>query len=68
MSATNYDPLLTVAEAARILGYTVQHVRVLIRTGKLKAKKLGRDWALREADVRNYMDQRSLASESRSRD
>ncbi len=36
--------LLTVRQAASLLGNTVQHVRLLIRTGQLKATKVGRDW------------------------
>jgi excisionase family DNA binding protein len=44
------DDLITVGQAARILGNTVQHVRLLARTGQLRANKVGRDWIIdREA-------------------
>jgi excisionase family DNA binding protein len=36
--------LITVRQAAELLGNTVQHVRLLIRTGQLTANKVGRDW------------------------
>src|SRR3972149_10600262 len=38
--------LLTVRQAAELLGNTVQHVRLLARTGQLKASKVGRDWIM----------------------
>lgn len=42
--------LLTAPQAAKELGYSLQHTRLLIRQGYLKASKLGRDWVIeREA-------------------
>jgi len=41
---TTDSELITVRQAAVLLGNTVQHVRLLIRTGQLKATKVGRDW------------------------
>lgn len=38
--------LLTIRQAAELLGNTVQHVRLLARTGQLKASKVGRDWII----------------------
>ena len=38
--------LLTVRQASELLGNTVQHIRLLARTGQLKASKLGRDWIM----------------------
>ncbi len=38
--------LLTVRQAAELLGNTVQHIRLLARTGQLKASKVGRDWIM----------------------
>ncbi len=57
--AVNNDRFLTVGEASRLLGYTPQHTRLLLRTGKLRGSKIGRDWAVREADVRAYSAGRS---------
>ena len=33
-------------EAAGILGLSQDHVRLLARTGVIKAKKVGRDWVV----------------------
>jgi len=41
----------TVSQAASLLGYSVQHTRLLIRTGKLKAIKLGRDWLIPKQEL-----------------
>lgn len=43
--------VITCEEAARLLGYTVQHVRRLVRDGKLQGVKLGRDWVLSRDSV-----------------
>jgi excisionase family DNA binding protein len=40
------DELLTAGAASKVLGYTVQHTRLLIRKNRLPARKLGRDWVI----------------------
>jgi excisionase family DNA binding protein len=35
---------LTTADAAKRLGYTIQHTRRLIISGKISAIRMGRDW------------------------
>jgi len=48
--------LMTVSQAANILGYSVQHTRLLIRRKKLRALKLGRDWTISREDLTQYME------------
>ena len=43
---------ITVADAAKELGYTVQHIRTLLRTDKLQGNKIGRDWLVSRESVR----------------
>lgn len=50
--------LLTSIEAAQQLGYTVQHVRRLIRQGILHGQKLGRDWIVDEQSVADMVERR----------
>ncbi len=45
---------LTTAEAARRLGFTVQHTRRLVRNGVIEGRKLGRDWLVSESSVEGY--------------
>ena len=44
-------------EAAEKLGLSPDHVKLLARTGKIKAKKLGRDWLILDL---NYQRKRKL--------
>lgn len=46
--------LLTVAEAADLLGHTVQHTRLLIRRRKLLGYKIGRDWMISRQAVDDF--------------
>ena len=45
--------LLTTAQAATRLGITPGRVRVLIRSGRLPAEKVGRDWVIDETDLQS---------------
>ena len=44
--------LLTVAKVSQLLGYSVQHVRLLIRQQKIPGKKIGRDWLVDASDIK----------------
>jgi len=45
----------SLAEAAEILGLNKEHLRVrVIKTGKLKAMKTGRDYRISRADLQAY--------------
>ena len=46
--------VLTLAEAADRLGIQAGTLRVQIAKGKLKAKKMGRDWFVSEREVTRY--------------
>lgn len=49
-SRNNY---LTSRDASAILGVTHDHVRKLIRTGKIKAEKLGHNWIIPRRSLEN---------------
>lgn len=46
--------MLTLTEAAARLGLAATTLRVQIRNGKLKARKVGRDWTVSEREVERY--------------
>ena len=46
--------MLTLAEAAERLGLHPDVLRRQIHRGKLKAKKMGRDWFVSEREVERY--------------
>gem|GEM_PF-3436541 len=50
-STTALADYISTLAAAQALGYTLQHTRLLIRQGKLKAEKLGRDWLVSRRSV-----------------
>lgn len=46
--------VLTLQEAAASLGVAASTLRVQIRNGKLRAKKVGRDWTVTPKEVERY--------------
>ena len=65
MAARSY---LSTEEAAEILGYTRQHVRVLIREGRLHGDRIGKNWLVSYSSVQEYVAQKrnlSLFGDSR---
>ncbi len=46
---------ITVDAAARILGVVPDHVRLLIRRGRIQAKRFSTVWLVDEASVRKYL-------------
>jgi excisionase family DNA binding protein len=49
----DYDDLLTTKEAGQIKGWSDRYVAMLIREGRLKAKKKGGIWLIRRKDLDN---------------
>lgn len=47
-------PLMTLRSASERLGITPDTLRAQIRRGRLRAKKLGRDWLVERAEVDRY--------------
>lgn len=62
-SMTSEADLLTVPEATKYLGHTVQHTRLLIRQGKLTGYKIGRDWMVPRSAIADYNMRRSGQTE-----
>lgn len=50
--------LLTTIEAGRKLGITYQRVIALIKAGRLPANKMGRDWIIKEKDLKLVADRK----------
>ena len=49
---------MTLNEAAAILGVTAATLRQQIGRGRIKARKVGRDWSVTAAEVRRYDETR----------
>jgi excisionase family DNA binding protein len=52
--------LLSASEAASRLGCTPQHLRLLLRTGKLRGIRVGKAWAVVEDDLREFQASRMV--------
>jgi excisionase family DNA binding protein len=60
------DDWLSLREAAVKSGLSASHLRLLARTGRLRATKFGRDWFTTEAAVAAYLaDQHLRAKDPR---
>ena len=55
MSMTPLGDWLTTQEAAEMAGYTLAHVRLLIRRGEVKGQKWGRDWQVSHESLLLYL-------------
>ena len=49
-------PLLTPADAARILNATEQHIGNLLRSRRLIGVKIGKEWRIDPADLQAYIE------------
>lgn len=50
--------LISLVEAANRYGFKAGHLRNLASRGRLKARKMGRDWFTTPADVEDYIQSR----------
>ncbi len=57
MSDPNQD-LISLAEAAERYGLTSTYLRQLAIKGRLKARKIGRNWVTTPGDVEDYINTR----------
>jgi excisionase family DNA binding protein len=56
MTTSNSDEWLTVQEAAKVSGYHAEYLRLLVREGKLLAKKFGPLWAISKFSLLAYLE------------
>lgn len=54
---------LSVEETAKILSVSARTVRQLIRSKKILAVKVGREWRIAEEDLRKYVAERKTKSD-----
>jgi excisionase family DNA binding protein len=47
--------LLSLKEAAKLTPYSADYLNLLSRKGKLKARKIGRDWLITKSDLFDYL-------------
>jgi len=53
------DEYIRVAEAAKTIGFSVQHIRLLVRKGQLMGTKIGRDWIISRESLYSFLVRRN---------
>jgi excisionase family DNA binding protein len=51
--------MYTLLEISEILNVSVESVRRYVRSGKLKASRVGRLWRVQEEDLKKYLEKNS---------
>jgi len=64
---TNGGEWLTVNEAAKLSGYNADHLRELIRDGKIKARKFSIVWMVNRESLLGYVKKAQAMGEKRGR-
>ena len=54
-SSLRVDSLISIGEAADITSYSSEFIRMLARSGKLSAVKVGRDWMTTRDAIHQYL-------------
>ena len=52
------DELISLTQAAEMFGLAADYLRQLVLRGRLKARKIGRNWVTTAADVQAYIASR----------
>jgi hypothetical protein len=58
---TIFKDYISLKEAGRISGYHPDYIGALIRSGKVKGKKIGKTWMVSESDVRTHFSRKHYA-------
>ncbi len=58
---------ITTAEASRLTGYNNEHVRRLVRSGKVKARKFGIVWQVDRKSLMDYFKSEGRGPKSKHR-
>ena len=61
----NGDDWLTVQEAAKLTGYHAEYLRILIREGKITARKFGPVWAISKSALLTYLKSAEKSTDRR---
>ena len=59
------NTLISLKEAADFSPYSADYLNLLARKGKLRARKIGRDWLITRADLFDYLNRQHAESQGR---
>jgi len=55
MTNDTFGDLIGLEEAALYANFTTRHLRLLLQYGKIKGKKIGRDWITTKEEIDKYL-------------
>ena len=61
------DKLYTVEDIAQMTSLTTRTIRNYLKDGTLKGRKIGGQWRFTEEDIKNFMDNGTVANELKNR-
>ena len=61
------DEWISISEAAKASGYTADHLRVLIREGRILGRKVVIVWLVNRKSLEDFLRQRAKQGEKRGR-
>ena len=67
MAKLAHDDWITTTEAAQASGYHSEHVRELIREGKVKAQRFGTVWQVSRKSLLSYVSKQGAKGARRGR-
>jgi excisionase family DNA binding protein len=59
------EELLTTEDVARILRISEYTAREMCKRGEIKSKKIGRNWKVKQEDLREYIDRQPEESQDK---
>ncbi|MBI4049267.1 MAG: helix-turn-helix domain-containing protein [Candidatus Doudnabacteria bacterium] len=61
------EVLLSIKEATSFTPFTPAYLNLLVRTGKIRAVKLGRDWFITAPELFDYLKNNQAAADNKAR-
>lgn len=61
------DSWLSITEAAKTTGYSTEHLRDLMRAGRVRGRKFATVWQVSESSLRAYAREQAKKGEKRGR-
>ncbi|MBN1261580.1 MAG: helix-turn-helix domain-containing protein [Anaerolineae bacterium] len=65
MVETSQTEWITTAEAAEVSGYSLNHIRRLVREGRVRSKKFGRAWMVHRRSLESYAQEMERLGEEK---
>jgi len=62
----NAEQWITTTDAKTLTGYNAEHIRRLVRAGKIKSKKWGKEWMIERNSLLAYVESEGRGPRTRA--